>query len=100
MLAAGLSVIPINLCANEDKHMILLGITFILRERGEKVERLTSDQTWALRRKIRESGVKNYELAEALGVCESALSKRMRSPSKDQAREISAALDQLKKKRG
>lgn len=64
------------------------------------MERLTSDQTWELRRKIRESGVRNYELAETLGICESALSKRMRSPSKEQAREITAALVQLKKKRG
>ena len=76
--------------------MVLLGIFYFTRK-GAEMEKLTSDETWDLRRKLKESGVRNYQLAEELGICESALSKRLRSPSKEQAKEITAALARVKK---
>lgn len=57
--------------------------------------RMTDDQIWEIKRRIKESNIKNYQIAEALGICESAVSKRMRSLTEEQALEIMSALERL-----
>lgn len=54
---------------------------------------------WELKRLIRESGVFGYEVAAALKITESALSKRLRNPSKEQYAEIERALESVKKRK-
>lgn len=54
---------------------------------------------WQLKRKIREGGCFNYEIASELKITESALSKRLRSPSREQYAEIEKALESVKKRK-
>lgn len=54
---------------------------------------------WTLKRKIRDGGCFNYEIAEALKITESALSKRLRNPSREQAEQIEKALETVKKRK-
>ena len=51
---------------------------------------------WALKKRIKQSKVYNYEIAEVLNITESALSKRLRAPTREQYNEILDAMAKIK----
>ena len=54
---------------------------------------------WTVKRKLQESRVYGYEVAEELKITESGLSKRLRNPSAEQAAEIMEAINRISAKR-
>ena len=54
---------------------------------------------WDIKKKLGENGIKAYELASFLNITESAFSKRLRTASPEQLKEISSACDEYIKQK-
>lgn len=76
-----------------------MGFLFCPHEK-RKGEYMEAVDRWTVKKALQKQHVHGYELAEHLGICESALSKRLRNPTADQVKEMLAAINTITGKRG